>query len=80
MTPHGSVAAVADIPIPLFACQVGPWFSWFAWHPVRTDDRGWRWLRPCWRRRKQSKLSLPGPVDQWWQTVCANPHREAADD
>lgn len=21
-----------------------PWHPWFAWHPVRTDWHGWRWL------------------------------------
>jgi hypothetical protein len=25
------------------------WFRWFAWHPVWTTDRGWRWLRVVWR-------------------------------
>lgn len=29
----------------------GPAFRWFAWRPVWTDDRGWRWLRMVWRRR-----------------------------
>ena len=29
----------------------GPTFRWFAWHPVWTEDRGWRWLRFVWRRR-----------------------------
>lgn len=26
------------------------WFRWFAWHPVWTTDRGWRWLCVAWRR------------------------------
>lgn len=29
----------------------GPEFRWFAWRPVNTVDRGWRWLRFVWRRR-----------------------------
>lgn len=29
----------------------GPAFRWFAWRPVWTGDRGWRWMRPVWRRR-----------------------------
>jgi hypothetical protein len=29
----------------------GPEFRWFAWRPVRTDDRGWRWLRFVYRQR-----------------------------
>lgn len=28
----------------------GPKFRWFAWHPVDTEDRGWRWLRMVWRQ------------------------------
>ena len=22
----------------------GSWERWFAWHPVRTEEHGWRWL------------------------------------
>lgn len=29
----------------------GPTFRWFAWRPVRTSDRGLRWLRLLWRRK-----------------------------
>lgn len=33
--------------------RYGPWHRWFAWHPVRTDWHGWRWLvtveRQYWR-------------------------------
>ena len=29
----------------------GPWHIWFAWHPVRTDHHGWRWLRAVERRQ-----------------------------
>lgn len=29
----------------------GPEFRWFAWYPVNTQDRGWRWLRMVWTRR-----------------------------
>jgi hypothetical protein len=25
------------------------WLRWFAWHPVKTFDAGWIWLRPYWR-------------------------------
>lgn len=50
----------------VFATRVGPWFRWFAWHPVCTLDRGWRWLIPVWRARYQSKLSLPGPIRLWF--------------
>lgn len=43
----------------------GPAFRWFAWRPVWTDDRGWRWLRRVWRRR--FFLSLDGhPAMSWF--------------
>lgn len=29
----------------------GPTFRWFAWRPVFTRDRGWRWLRMVNRHR-----------------------------
>jgi len=51
---------------PLLGNPVGPWHRWFAWRPVQTVDRGWRWLVPVWRRRYQSKFSLPGPIDTWF--------------
>lgn len=38
-----------------------PWFRWFAWHPVWTTDRGWRWLRVVWRRHVPP-LAVPGAV------------------
>ena len=28
----------------------GPWHTWFAWHPVKTDWHGWRWLTNIQRR------------------------------
>lgn len=31
--------------------STGPVFGWFAWHPVWTQDRGWRWLRRLYRWR-----------------------------
>jgi hypothetical protein len=43
----------------------GPWRSWFAWRPVRTDDRGWVWCELVWRRREYT----PTPVElvAWWR-------------
>lgn len=51
---------------PLFATPIGKQYRWFAWHPVNTGDRGWQWLRFVRRQRFQSRLNLPGPVDQWF--------------
>ncbi|MCE0510876.1 hypothetical protein LVJ59_17655 [Microbacterium sp. KKR3/1] len=38
------------------------WFRWFAWHPVWTYDRGWRWLRFVWRRHVPPILGVRGAV------------------
>lgn len=43
----------------------GPEFRWFAWHPVWTTDRGYRWLRFVWRRRGYPP-DLPFPTKPWW--------------
>ena len=37
------------------------YFRWFAWHPVWTFDRGWRWLRFVWRRHVPP-IDIPGAV------------------
>lgn len=58
---------------PMFGDPIGPWFEWFAWHPVKTTDRGWRWLRPVWRRRWQTKRHLDGPTLQWLTEQVARP-------
>ena len=39
---------------------------WFAWQPVDTEDRGWRWLRVVWRRRIWEDMDgLIGTVRYW---------------
>lgn len=58
---------------PAFGEPVGPWFRWFAWRPISTEDRGLRWLRFVWRRRCQLHDYLPAPVTFWFQHVCADP-------
>lgn len=40
-----------------------PPFRWFAWHPVDTADRGWRWLRPVWRQRVWFREMGSDPMD-----------------
>ena len=54
---------------PMFGEPVGPWFRWFAWRPTLTVDRGWRWLRPVWKRRIGKHDYLPGGSDFWFQTA-----------
>ncbi len=54
---------------PMFGEPIAEWFRWFAWRPVCTIDRGWRWLRPVWRRRCRSHDYLDGPLVEWWQNA-----------
>lgn len=62
---------------PIFASPVSPWFRWFAWRPVHTVDRGWRWMRPVWRRRVQKHHYLPGGGrDFWFQVAVSIPPAE----
>jgi hypothetical protein len=59
---------MADCWAPRFGYPVTDWYRWYAWHPVETVDRGWRWLRPVWRRRIAKYPQLDGGPDFWWQT------------
>jgi hypothetical protein len=45
----------------------GPPHRWFAWHPVDTEDRGWRWLRFVTRKRVWDDASgLPVGAMRYW--------------
>lgn len=47
------------------ASTFGPEHLWFAWRPVDTEDRGWRWLTYVWRRRQY--LDIDGqPAMRFW--------------
>lgn len=61
----------ARVYAPSFGEPITPWFRWFAWRPVHTVDRGWRWLRPVWKRRVQKHSYLDGGVDFWFQFAVA---------
>lgn len=37
-----------------FANRVGAWHRWFAWHPDKTYDNRWVWLRFVWRATYQT--------------------------
>lgn len=52
---------------PMFGEPVSEWFRWFAWRPVQTVDRGWRWMRPVWKRRISKHSYLDGGSDFWFQ-------------
>lgn len=47
----------------------GPVHRWFAWRPVNTDDRGWRWLRLVWRRRYYIDPPEHLPIRGWEYNV-----------
>ena len=49
----------------------GPMFRWFAWRPVETDDRGWRWLRLIWRQRLY--WDVDGRSCRGWRNSVARP-------
>lgn len=43
-----------------------PWHRWFAWHPVNTQQHGWRWLRTV-ERALHYPLDVPFAPDPYWQ-------------
>lgn len=47
----------------------GPAFRWFAWRPVDTEDRGWRWLRMVWRRRSYHNPDNMASMRFWDHSV-----------
>ncbi len=49
----------------------GPYERYFAWHPVRTEDWGWKWLRLVYRRRIVSKDYLFNTVSDRWSYMGA---------
>ena len=62
----------------------GPWHKWFAWHPVKTDWHGWRWLttieRRYWRGGGTSGWDYrPPPGDGYcceaWCGLCGRTDR-----
>ena len=54
----------------------GPWHRWFAWHPVRTDWHGWRWLTTVYRRGWIA--DMPGDAHGWHYKPIKT--REATED
>ena len=58
---------------PSFGEPINDWHRWFAWRPVDTVDRGWRWLRSVNCRRIQKHNYLPGGPDSWFQYAVEIP-------
>ena len=47
--------------------MTGPWQRWFAWHPVRTRQHGWRWLRTVERRQITGPTFTPYEKPYLWE-------------
>lgn len=45
---------------------IAPWHKWFAWHPVRTNYHGWKWLRKVYRRQRWTPFWAFG-VNRYWE-------------
>jgi len=52
---------------PKYGFPVCDWYKWFAWYPVDTVDRGWRWLSTVNKRRIHKHDYLDGGPDFWNQ-------------
>lgn len=53
---------------PLFADPIDAWKTWFAWHPVKTANAGWVWLRQVYWRPCVVHAHLdPNGGDVFWQ-------------
>lgn len=46
--------------------EMFPEHRWFAWLPVDTEDRGWRWLRFLWRKGKTAPTILGHGGYRYW--------------
>lgn len=47
--------------------EYGTWHTWFAWHPVDTDEFGWKWLRKVERRKRWTDWRNIGMWRHEWQ-------------
>lgn len=67
---------MSDPYAPMFGSPVCAWYRWFAWRPVETVDRGWRWLRVVHKRRISKHSYLDGGGDFWFQHAVSVPGGE----
>lgn len=47
--------------------SIGPWHRWFAWHPVETEQHGWRWLCTVERQKITGPTFLPTDSPYLWK-------------
>lgn len=60
---------------PRFAEPVSNWYRYFAWKPVATWDRGYRWLTVVWKRKCQPHDYLQGSQSWFFQYRATKPER-----
>lgn len=58
---------------PMFGEPIADWYRYFAWKPVSTLDRGWRWLWPVWKRKCQPHEYLSGSMTPFFQYRATTP-------
>lgn len=44
-----------------FSNPIAKEYRWFAWYPIKTADRGYRWLSVVYRRKYMLKSFLDAP-------------------
>lgn len=58
---------------PRFGEPISNWYKYFAWKPVETLDRGWRWLWVVYKRKCQPHIYLSGPATSFFQYRATKP-------
>lgn len=58
---------------PLFGEPISEWYRYFAWRPISTLDRGYRWFWIVWKRKCQPHEYLSGPMTPFYQYRATAP-------
>lgn len=58
---------------PMFGEPISRWYKYFAWKPVSTLDRGYRWLWIIWKRKCEPHPYLSGPGHPFFQYRATKP-------
>jgi len=79
MTKTTTTQPIEDDMKPLFAEPIADWYKYFAWKPVSTLDRGWRWFGIVWKRKCQPHSFLLGPMTSFFQYRSTKPETKKGD-